>query len=147
MIGRLFFLLLLLVSATLTLFLGGATIGKIWKNYSYSRKAPATIEQWSIVKRGENSFYLQADFSYKAGNGIRKGKWLFPKKYLNAGAAKWAISDIEEPLTCWYHPSHPGKYLFEKGFPYNHFFRFILSSFLFLYFLIKSSRFYKKIVI
>lgn len=135
---RFFLSTLLSLAVAVTLFLGTRCAKIAWKNSKCQVESTADIDGWTIIKRGENEYLTRATFSYLVDGERIEGQWTFPTSYLNPGAARLSIKEnANKQIPCWYNPYKPSEHNLQKKFPYNDFFRFIVSLIVSVYLVFK----------
>ncbi len=121
----------LLASFALSLSLGS----QLYTYFDLSVKTQTRILSWEIRKKSANLYQVGAHYQYQTSKGVFENFFLFNTPFPNKQAALNRLTHLKSiSYSSFYSSSYPEKSTLEHLFPYNTFFRWLLSVCLLIYF-------------
>ena len=131
-----FFKILFIVTALISLWLGGRFFYDLFSYFSLSKQTIAHILEWKVIETKGEKFNLFARYEYTVGNKTYQeehffSKPLYPNKHLaQDDLKKWAAFQ----WNVWYQPKAPTQSSLQRFFPFKKGIHFLLGSFILIYF-------------
>jgi hypothetical protein len=133
------YLLLIGLSALLSLYFWWNAARIFFYNHTLSEKISAHVGQWEVEEVGSDRYAVAADYTFTVDDRVYRGRTLFAEPtYLNPPSAIAALKEkaARSDWMVWYRKSDPTQSTLEKFFTSGLLFRAIVSSAVCLYFLI-----------
>lgn len=111
--------LLTLLSGGIALYFLVIALFHLGGYFSLEARAPATVQQWSVIKKSSSAFAIEAVYTFEAQGKTVTGQTIFSKPHhLNHPSAERHIEIFStRPWSVWYSPQDPMHSSLEKTFP------------------------------
>ncbi len=129
------FFALVLASFLVSFFLSVNLGYKLYQYFDLSKETRAQILSWEIRKKSKNLYQVGVHYRYQTPKGVFESFSLVASSYPNKQAAINSLTNLKkESYTAFYTPGSPENSCLDRIFPYNFFFRWLLSLVLLIYF-------------
>ena len=129
--------LLTLLSGGVSLYFLLVALFHLWGYFRLEERAPATVHQWTIVRKSSSAFAIEAAYTFEAQGQARSGQTVFSKPYhLNTPSAERQIKIFStRSWAVWYSPKDPAYSSLDKTFPTKKITYALMALGVFAYFL------------
>ena len=107
-------------------------------HHSLNEQVPVRVFQWEVQETGSDRYVLEANYSFELDGRVYHGNTLFAEPiYLNQSSAIAALREQAiQPWSAWFDHADPTHSSLEKIFPEGLLVRALVSSAVFLYFIL-----------